>query len=133
MDRLAGHKRQKRVERTECICVDRDVVMSLEELGSDAVGGYWAMPSIATADVPVGLTPSPVSDDLWRQHEVSLLAKIADANMVKDFRPITVLPVIYKLYSRVMYMLAETACNHLISAQFAFRKYHQAHDVVFIL
>ena len=69
---------------------------------------------------------------LWNQHEVSLLAKVTDANMVKDFRPIAVLPVIYKLYSRVMYMLTETTCRHLVSAQFAFRKYQQAHEVVFI-
>ena len=56
-----------------------------------------------------------------------------NGNQVKDFRPIAVLPVIYKLYSRVMYMLAETACSHLVAAQFAFRKYHQAHEVVFII
>ena len=52
--------------------------------------------------------------------------------MVKDFRPIAVLPVIYKLYSRVMNMLAADTCEKLVSAQFAFRKYHQAHEVVFI-
>ena len=83
-------------------------------------------------------TPRPplerVSKDLlWNQHEVSLLAKVTDANMVKDFRPIAVLPVIYNLYRRVMYMLTETTCIHLVSARFAFRKYHQAHEVVFIL
>ena len=34
----------------------------------------------------------------------------------------------YKLYSRVMYM-----CDRLYAPQFAFRKFHQAHEVVFIL
>ncbi len=51
---------------------------------------------------------------------------------MKDFRPIAALPVIYRLYSRVMYMLAETTCDRLVSAQLAFRKFHHAHEVVFI-
>jgi hypothetical protein len=72
-------------------------------------------------------------DVLWITHEVSLLAKLPNAKLVKDFRPIAVLPVIYKLYSRVMYMLAENSCDRLYAPQFAFRKFHQAHEVVFIL
>ncbi len=64
---------------------------------------------------------------------VSMLAKIPNARLVKDFRPIAVLPVIYKLYSRVMYMLAENTCDRLYAPQFAFRKFHQAHEVVFIM
>ena len=58
---------------------------------------------------------------------------INKAVLVKDFRPIAVLPVIYKLYSRVLYMLGENTCKELAEPQFAFRKYHQAHEVVFIL
>ncbi len=61
------------------------------------------------------------------------MATITDDKMVKDFRPIAVLPVVYKLYSRAMYMLTEITCNWLVSAQFAFRKFHQAHEVVFII
>ena len=53
--------------------------------------------------------------------------------MVMDFRPIAVLPVLYKLYSRVLYMLGETVCRSLKAPQFAFRKFHQAHDVVFAM
>ena len=53
--------------------------------------------------------------------------------MAKDVRPSAVRLVVYRLYSRVMYMLTETACNRLVSAQLAFRKCHQAHEVVFIL
>ena len=53
--------------------------------------------------------------------------------MVKDFRPIAVLPVLFKLYSRVLYMLGENVCRGIAEPQFAFRKWHQAHEVVFIL
>ena len=42
------------------------------------------------------------------------------------------LPVIYKLYTRAMHMLAEATCRHLVSAQTVFRKYYQTHEVVFI-
>ncbi len=70
---------------------------------------------------------------LWATHEVSLLAKFKNAILVGDYRPIAVLPVLFKLYSRVLYMLGETVSRPLRAPQFAFRKYHQAQQVVFIL
>ena len=70
---------------------------------------------------------------MWATYEVSLLAKVTNAILVQDFRPIAVLPVIFKLYSRVLYMLGETVCRPLRAPQFALRKFHQAHEVVFIL
>ena len=73
------------------------------------------------------------SNELWRTHEVSLLEKVVNALMVKDFRPIAVLPVLFKLYSRVLFMLGETICKGISEPQFAFRKWHQAHEVVFII
>ena len=72
-------------------------------------------------------------DELWRTHEVSLLAKITNAIFVKDFRPIAVLAVIFKLYSRVLYMRGEAVCRNLVEPQFAFRKPHPANEVVVIL
>ena len=99
---------------------------------TDVEADHQALPGSANTDVPAAPVKIGPTDPLRNQHEVSLLAKVTDANMVKNFRPIAVLPVIYKLYSRVMYMLTETTCRHLVSAQFAFRKYHQAHEVVFI-
>ena len=78
---------------------------------------------------PADSTWTPLQYALWRPHEVSLLAKVPNAKLVKDFRPIAVLPVMDKLYSRVMYMLAETTCDRLVAPQFAFRKFHQAHEV----
>ncbi len=50
-------------------------------------------------------------DELWATREVTLLAKIPTALMVEDFRPIAVLQVMFKLYSRVLYMLAGTTCK----------------------
>ena len=54
-------------------------------------------------------------DELWATHEVTLLAKVTNALLVKDFRPIAVLPVMYKLYSWVLYMLGETHARTLRS------------------
>jgi hypothetical protein len=68
-------------------------------------------------------------EKFWATHEVSLLAKITNAIHVKDFRPIAVLPVIFKLYSRVLYMLGDSMCKPLQAPQLAFRKFHQAHEV----
>ena len=92
--------------------------------------GYQVAPELRAAPPP---HMASAKDELWATHEVTLLAKIPKALRVKDFRPIAVLPVLYKLYSRVLYMLAETTCRSLAEPQFAFRKFHQAHEVVFIL
>ncbi len=35
-----------------------------------------------------------------------------------------------QIYSRVLYMLAETTCRSLVEPQFSCRKFHQAHGVV---
>ena len=82
---------------------------------------------------PADSTWKPLQDALWTSHEVSLMAKVPNVKLVKEFGPIAALPVIYKLYSRVMYMMAETTCGRLVPAQFALRKFHRAHEVVFII
>ena len=64
---------------------------------------------------------------------MTLLKKKGFANRVKDFRPIAALPVLYKLYSRVLLALTESFLERLDAPQFAFRKGYQAHEVVFIL
>ena len=127
--------------------VEEDIVMTLVEeniAGAEGasrpaweaefvgIGVDQALPGGPTPENSTDPAWQPLVDELWRSHEVSLLAKITNAKMVKDFRPIAVLPVIYKLYSRVMNMPAATTCEKLVSAQFAFRKFHQAHEVVFI-
>ena len=52
---------------------------------------------------------------------------------MKDFRPIAVLPVLYKLYSRVLLLLQRGRINDLKAPQFAFRSHCQAHEVVFMM
>ena len=74
------------------------------------------------------------NDDLgWDHHMVSLIKKRSFKNSVGDLRPIAVLPVLYKVYSRVLLMLTEGKLEKLIAPQFAFRPGYQAHEVVFML
>ncbi len=101
-------------------------------MGLDTDRDYQTLSCLTEVENTAEPTKHLHTDLLWKKHEVSLLAKIAEAKLVNDFRPIAVLPVIYKLCNRVMYMLTETACNRLVSAQFAFRKCHPAHEVMFI-
>ena len=100
------------------------------ETGPSGYGGYSV-----EAEMPPPWLDGPCirGNELWRTHEVSPLEKVTNALMVKDFRPIAVLPVIFKLYSRVLYMLGENVCRGITEPQFAFRKWHQAHEVVFII
>eukprot|EP00974_Lingulodinium_polyedra_P026518 2558413-Lingulodinium_polyedra.AAC.1 len=64
------------------------------------------------------------------QHLVSLLPKIPGATHLRDFRPIGVLPVLYKWYSRCLQLLAGDVSSGLSRYQFAFRPGRAAHDVV---
>ena len=42
------------------------------------------------------------ADTTWSMNVITLIAKKAKATLVKDFRPITVLPMLYRLYSKFM-------------------------------
>ncbi len=129
MDRRDG----LRATRRSIVHVEDGIVISLSEKEPDVVCDYLTLSGVAATEGPVDSAWQPFQDTLWKSHEVSLLAKVSNAKLVKDFRPIAILLAIYKLYSRVMYMLAENTCNRLYAPQFAFRKFHQAHEVVFIM
>ena len=73
------------------------------------------------------------ADEAWDLHFVKMLRKKGFANRVKDFRPIAVLPVLFKLYSRVLLQLCPETLTQLVAPQFAFGRQYQAHEVVFIL
>eukprot|EP00973_Karenia_brevis_P022841 3142199-Karenia_brevis.AAC.1 len=73
------------------------------------------------------------NDESWDQHLVRLLKKKDFKNRVHQFRPITVLPVLYKVYSRCLLALTDGCMNKLTAAQFAFRANFQGHEVIHIL
>ena len=73
------------------------------------------------------------SDPCWDEHLVTMLRKKGFQHRVNDFRPIAVLPVLYKVYSRVLLLLQGGRINELQAPQFAFRAHYQAHEVVFII
>ena len=73
------------------------------------------------------------SDVCWDDHLVTLLQKKGFANRVRDFRPIAVLPVLYKVYSGVILKLASPVIINLSSRQFAFRPGYQAHEIVYTM
>ena len=70
---------------------------------------------------------------VWSFHTVSLIAKRAGAEFVSEFRPIALLPVVYKWYSKMLLELAKPQLQKLSKYQFAFRKNYQAGEVHFIL
>ena len=72
-------------------------------------------------------------DEAWGEHVVRLLRKKGFQHRVRDFRPIALLPTMYKVYSRVLLALAGSTIDRFDAPQFAFRKHHQAHEVVYIL
>ena len=78
--------------------------------------------------------PPTCDDDAWATHCICLVPKKAQGiRTIKDFRPIALLPTLYKLYSITLGLLAGPSLHALKTPQFAFRRSHQAHEVVFIL
>ena len=78
--------------------------------------------------------PPHCDDEAWATHCISLVPKKSPGlRSVKQFRPIALLPTLYKLYSIVLGTLAGPNLRRLRAPQFAFRASHQAHEVIFIL
>jgi len=73
------------------------------------------------------------SPNPWGECEANLIAKVPRPSNITQFRPIAIIPVLAKLYSKLLFWLAKPHLRELRAPQFAFRVGHQAHEVVFIL
>ncbi len=71
-------------------------------------------------------------DDCWTHHFVTLVRKVIGAKSVSQFRPIALLAAIYKIYSRLLLLLSGDLLSDLFH-QYAFRKFYQADEIIFIL
>ena len=72
-------------------------------------------------------------EDPWGEIVANLIAKILRPETVRQFRPIAIIPVLAKLYSKVLLFWAKPSLMPLRGPQFAFRKTYQPHEVVYIL
>ena len=72
-------------------------------------------------------------DDSWKVCVANLVAKVKRPETIKQFRPIAILPVLSKLYSKLILFLAKPHMRELRGPQFAFTQGHQPHEVVYIL
>ena len=77
--------------------------------------------------------PSEVNDDSWQCCVANLVAKVPRPTFAKQFRPIAILPVLSKLFSKLIALLAKPHMRQLRAPQFAFTPGHQPHEVIFIL
>ena len=48
-------------------------------------------------------TPEAALDQVWDEHTTSLLAKKTQAHLPSHYRPIAILPALYKLYSKLLH------------------------------
>ena len=72
------------------------------------------------------------SDAIWEKNVITLLEKRVGASFIKDFRPITVLPVLYRLYSKVLELMCGERLQRTTAPQFAFKPRHRVEEVMFI-
>ena len=72
--------------------------------------------------------------NVWEHHVVALIPKPnKDATLIKNLRPIAVLPVIYKWYSRCLGLLCEDELQKISVFQTAFTPGRQAEEVLFTI
>jgi len=79
------------------------------------------------------LCPGGEDTNPWGECEANLIAKVPRPSNITQFRPIAIIPVLAKLYSKLLFWLAKPHLRELRAPQFAFRAGHQAHEVVFVL
>ena len=117
-----------RLQKHKTCAKDMLVAEMLHELDDDA---FSLLADIFRVRI---LNRSPCAEDVaWNGHLVTLLRKKGFRNHVRDFRPIAVLPVLFKVYSLVLLALTEQRLDNLTASQFAFRSHFQGHEVIFIL
>ena len=69
----------------------------------------------------------------WDHCCANLIKKVNRPLNITQFRPIAILPVLSKLYSKLIYHLAHPFVRPLQAPQFAFRPGFQTHEVVYII
>ena len=72
-------------------------------------------------------------DKVWELQTLNLIKKKAQAIYIEDFRPIAIIAVLHKLYSKMLLRLTGRKCDRLVAPQYAFRKHYQAHEAIFII
>ena len=70
---------------------------------------------------------------LWARQLVTMVKKKNGKLAVRGFRPIAMLPTMYRVYSKVLQQLAGQAIRTRYSPQYGHVPGRQAHEVVFIL
>ena len=73
------------------------------------------------------------SEQVWSQQLVILIQKKTRPVYLTDYRPIAIMAVLQKLYSRVLLLMSCGTLLHHKAPQFAFKPRHQGHEPVFIL
>ena len=90
-------------------------------------------------DAIVKLSNSILHDELkvqgaWRETKLKVIFKKGDVELPKNYRPISIIPVLAKLYSSVLYnRMRELIDGQLADEQFGFRKGRGCSDAIHIL
>ena len=73
------------------------------------------------------------ADNLWKQQLVTMVKKKNGKLTMRGFRPIAMLPTIYRLYSKTLQQLAGQALRSRRGPQYGHVPGRQAHEVVWVL
>ena len=70
---------------------------------------------------------------IWSEVMVQLIPKLRGACYPRQYRPIALLPILYRLYSRILLHMTRGKLDQLAAPQFACRRNHQAGECIFLL
>ena len=77
--------------------------------------------------------PSEEEDESWKVVMINLIPKKIKPRTIKDFRPIAILSVLCKLYSKLLDWLTGGELVRTRAIQYAFKPGHQCHEPIFIM
>ena len=105
-------------------------VSLLRKLLQEKLGERMASPARSYGRSPNPIMTPLTSPDHWQTAIVTLLAKRPQADKLEDFRPISLIPQLQKLYSKWLYSLfLPAALQKIPSTQHGFRPHRQCAEV----
>ena len=78
------------------------------------------------------ISPTATPPAQWKQTTISVIYKSGDAQLPNNYRPIAIIPLLYKLFARLLYnRLAPTLDSHQTPDQAGFRHNYSTDDHLF--
>ena len=120
------HKTEERIDNVNIL--DEDILMLIRKLnpnkasGSDGISGQMLLICDESVVLPLGIIFKNILDtsvypDLWKVADVTPIFKKEDKQLIKNYRPISLLPICGKIFEKLVFnkLYSYLSANNLIT------------------